>query len=312
MAKHAHEHCDHDHAHGHHHHGPGHHHGFSERLGLAFGLNLTFALIELVGGYFTNSVAVMSDALHDFGDATAIGLAFFMEKKSRQKSDRDFSYGYRRYSTASALITGLVLVAGSVVILIEALPRLWDPQVSEANGMIGLAILGLAVNGFAAWRVSRGVSVNERMIMLHLLEDVLGWAIVLVGAIAIKVFGWLWIDPLLACGLAGWMLWNVSKNLRVVLRVLLQAVPTDLELPAIEEKIKTVAGVTGVHHVHLWSLDGEQHIFTGHVVVDEMSLKDADRIKADVKAMLLKHGISEATLELECVGSGCADPEHAS
>lgn len=309
-----HENCDHDHDHshdGHHHHGPGHHHhGVSERLGLAFGLNLTFALIELVGGYFTNSVAIMSDALHDFGDAMAIGLAFFMEKKSMQKSDRDFSYGYRRYSMASALITGLVLAVGSVVILVEALPRLWAPQPSEANGMIGLAILGLAVNGFAAWRVSRGISVHERMIMLHLMEDVFGWIIVLVGAVAIKIFGWLWVDPLLACGLACWILFNVVKNLKVVVRVLLQAVPTSFDLSEIERKVLRVAGVKGLHHVHLWSIDGQQHVFTGHVVVSEMSLKDADRIKGDVKKLLGKHGISEATLEFETDGSDCADPEH--
>ncbi|HRO67142.1 MAG TPA: cation diffusion facilitator family transporter, partial [Pseudobdellovibrionaceae bacterium] len=192
---------------GHHHH-HGHHHSHEEgsgalgRLGLAFGLNLSFAFIELFGGYWTHSIAIMTDALHDFGDAFAIGLAFFLERLSRKAADRRYSYGYRRFSTAAALVTGFVLVAGSVYILSEAVPRLFAPQTPHATGMIALAFLGVAVNGFAAWRVSRGVSLNEKMIVWHLLEDVLGRVAVLIGAVIIQVTGWAQVDAILACLLA--------------------------------------------------------------------------------------------------------------
>lgn len=305
--------CSHDHGHDHDHshgHGPAHAHGVSSNLALAFALNLGFAIIEFFGGLLTNSVAVMSDALHDFGDAMAIGLAWFLEKKSQQRSDRDFSYGYRRYSTASALATGLILVAGSIFILSEAVPRLWSPEATNAEGMILLAILGLSVNGFAAWRVSRGTSMNEKMIMFHLIEDVAGWAIVLIGAVCMKLFSWVWVDPVLACALAVWILWNAGKNLRAVFRVLLQGVPQGLDIKVLEENIRAVPGVCDIHHVHLWSLDGSRHVFTAHLVVQDIPLRETDRVKNEVKRVLAKQGITEATLEIETIGADCADPHH--
>lgn len=302
--------------HGHHHH---HHHshgkpgeGASGRMWLAFSLNLSFALIELVGGLATNSVAIISDALHDFGDALAIGLALALEKYSHKKSDDAFSYGYRRYSTAAALITGFILVAGSIFILSEALPRLWEPQAPNADGMLALAFLGLTVNGFAAWRVSKGASLSERMIVWHLLEDVMGWTLVLIGALVMKFFDFPRIDAIMACLLALWILFNVARNLRETLRVFLQGVPVGVDVGHLLEHLRDVKGVRGLHHVHVWSLDGEQHVFTGHVIVDPaLGLQETETLKRQIKEHLKQHGFSEATLELEPEGADCVDPLHS-
>lgn len=301
----------HHHHHGHHHHHHSHGDQVSGRLWLAFFLNLSFAVIELIGGYLVNSIAIITDALHDFGDATAIGLAFVLEKISRRAANDQYSYGYRRFSTAAALVTGFILVAGSLYILTEAVPRLFEPQTPFAPGMIALAVLGVAVNGFAAWRVSRGTSLNEKMIVWHLLEDAIGWVAVLIGAVVIQVTGWAQVDAILACLLALWILWNVTRNLRDVLRVFLQMVPPGVNLSKVKSHILQVQGVKDLHHLHVWSLDGEQHILTAHIVVSAvLDVQSLEAKKLEIKKVLKQEGIAEATLEFECEGADCADPHH--
>ncbi|MGZ3818338.1 MAG: cation diffusion facilitator family transporter [Bdellovibrio sp.] len=300
----------HSHSHGHHH----HHHSHGDSVGrmkLALALNFGFACIELVGGMYTNSVSILSDALHDFGDAFAMGLAIFLENLSRKKSDSSFSYGYRRFSTLGALINGMILIVGSVFILTEAIPRLLHPQQPQANGMILLAILGVAVNGLAALRVSKGDSLNERMIMWHMIEDVLGWTLVLVGAIIIKFFNVPQIDAGLAIALSLWILFNVFRNSGDALKVFLMATPRRVQISEVEADILKLNKVEGVHHGHLWSLDGETHIFTAHVVLDPCSsIEDMESIKLQIKKLVGKYGILEATIETELSGAACKDPEH--
>ncbi|MFV3409348.1 cation diffusion facilitator family transporter [Bdellovibrio bacteriovorus] len=306
-SKHAHHH--HSHSHGHHHH---HSHGAAVgRMTFALVLNLTFAVIELIGGLWTNSVAILSDALHDFGDAIAMLLAIILEKVSHKQSDGKFSYGYRRFSTLGAVITGLILVLGSIFILVEAVPRLFAPQQPHADGMILLAFLGVAVNGFAAYRVSKGESLNEKMLMWHMIEDVLGWVMVLVGALVMKFFDVPQLDAGMAIALASWILYNVVRNLREALKVFLMASPSHIQVLDVEKAILEVDQVVGVHHAHLWSLDGESHIFTGHVVVASgAGAADIEKIKNEVKKRVRDFGIVEATIETESDGTHCADPEH--
>ena len=299
----------HHHHHGHHHH---HHGGAGGRLGLAFFLNLSFAIIELVGGLMTNSLAIISDAFHDLGDCFAIGLAWYLEKKSRQKSSSDFTYGYRRLSVMAALITGVILFIGSCLIMVNAVPRLFAPEQPEVPGMIGLAVLGLLVNGAAAFRVSKGESLNERMILLHLLEDVLGWAVILIGALIM-----LWkpvpiLDPVMAIGVAFWVLWNAFHNLKETMKVFLQATPTQFNLSEVESRIRTLAEVRDLHHTHIWSMDGEHHILTTHLIVHEtVTLEQMHDLKGRIKKDLFSQfHIQEATIEIEWPNQKCVDPNH--
>lgn len=277
----------------------------------AFALNLSFSIIELVGGILTNSVAILSDALHDFGDAVAMLLAIGLEKFSHKKSDNHFSYGYRRFSTLGAVITGGILIVGSIMILIEAVPRLVNPQQPHAEGMIALAILGLTVNGYAAYRVSKGESLNEKMLMWHMIEDVLGWAMVFVGAIVMKFFDLPQLDAGMAIALALWIMYNVFRNLRQAVDVFLMAAPANASVADVEALIVKVPGVQAVHHGHLWSLDGQSHIFTGHIVLAVNStVEEVIRIKTEIKKKVKELGIVEATLETEVLGTPCVDPQH--
>lgn len=301
----------HSHSHGHSHSHSHAHGGVVGRMRFALILNLAFAVIELAGGLWTNSVAILSDALHDFGDALAMGSAIFLEKLSHKESDGRFSYGYRRFSTLGAIVTGVVLVGGSIFILMEAIPRLLNPQQPHAEGMIALAFLGVAVNGYAAYRVSHGQSLNERMLMWHMIEDVVGWVIVLVGAIVMKFFDIPQLDAGMAIILSLWILYNVFRNLKDAMSVFLMATPTHVNTEEIAQHIREIKNVVDVHHDHLWSLDGENHVYSAHVVFHaDVSIQEMEMAKAEIKKLVQRFGIVEATVETELQGYDCFDPTH--
>ncbi|MGB3179765.1 MAG: cation diffusion facilitator family transporter [Cyclobacteriaceae bacterium] len=292
---------------GHDHH---HHHHNSDtpirNIRIAFFLNFGFTILEIIGGFYTNSIAILSDALHDLGDSLSLGVAWYFQKVSNKGRDHKFSYGYRRFSLLGAIVNGLVLVAGSVFILTEAIPRLFDPVMPETTGMIVLAVFGILVNGFAVHRLQQGSSHNEEMLSLHLLEDVMGWAAVLVASIIMKFVDWPWLDPLLSILIAMWLLYNVYKNLRKSLRIILQAIPPDTNLSVIKDKLTGLTGVSDVHDMHIWSLDGEYHVLTAHMVVTESSSQtEREKIKQDARQLVKEEGINHATLELENPGEDC-------
>jgi cobalt-zinc-cadmium efflux system protein len=296
-------------AHDHHHHGHYHEHA-SGNIGLAFFLNLGFTVVEIVGGLWTNSIAILSDALHDLGDSFTLGASWLLQRKSRQGRDERYSYGYRRYSLLGALISAIVLLAGSVFILSEAIPRLTSPETPNARGMLGLAVLGVLVNGAAALRLRGDSSLNARIVGLHLLEDVLGWIGVLVVSLVLLVKDIPILDPILSIIITAYVLYNLTRHLRSTLGVFLQAVPGDIDVGEIREKLKTIEGVEEVHHAHTWSLDGEHHVLTAHIVVgDTTTFGQAARIKHEAKDLLKSLHFPHATLEIETLSEECgADP----
>lgn len=281
-----------------------HSHKDVKNLGIAFILNLLFTIAEIIGGFLTNSLAILSDAIHDLGDSFALGMAWFLQKKSKKGQTRKFTYGYRRFSLLGALINGLILTLGSVYIIVLAIPRLIEPEKTEARGMILMAVFGILVNGYAAYRTRKGSSQNERLVSLHLLEDVLGWTAVLIGGIIIYFTSWYLIDPLLSIAIALYILIRVVKNLKLSLEVILQAKPRDISISAIENELKNTNGVLSYHDIHLWSLDGEHGILTLHLVVEQEV--DQFRIKKEVKEKLKVLGIEHTTLEVELAGEDCA------
>lgn len=308
----------HQHDHSHSHSGGHHSHSFSsndssKKILLVFFLNLVFSVIEFIGGFYSQSMAILSDALHDFGDAIAILIAWYLNKKSLQKHNMNLTYGYKRYSTVGALFMGLLLVSGSAIIIFESVPRLWNQSVEpKSELMIYFALLGVAVNGFAALRLMTNKSLSEKMIQWHLIEDAIGWLVVLVGAIVIQFTKWSFIDPLLAIILSIWVIFNVVKNLNSVLKVFLQMTPDGVIVVDIENEIvKNFPQISQLHHTHVWTLDGENHILTTHIVLKESEdLVKVAELKKAIKKLLLKMQIHEATLEFEVLNENCFDPEH--
>lgn len=294
------------HHHDHHHH-HGHHHDHSEgNIKTAFWLNTGFAVVEMIGGLLTNSVAILSDALHDFGDSLSLGLSWYFQRKSRQKRDVSFSYGYKRFSLLGAFINSVVLIVGSVFILREAAERLIHPEVADAKGMMIISILGLAVNAIALFRLQKGSSVNEKVVSLHFLEDVLGWAAVLIGSVVMMFFDVPILDPILSIGIAAFILFNVVKNLRSVFRIVLQGVPDNVSEDQVIQKVSSVKGVKSVHDVHAWSLDGRYNILTMHIVVDDnLSFQDTEQIKNEARHCLQHLNLNHITIEIESEGMHC-------
>jgi cobalt-zinc-cadmium efflux system protein len=290
----------HDHAH------HTHSHHSTSNLKVAFFLNLGFTIFEIIGGCYTNSVAILSDAVHDLGDSLSLGLSWYLDGKSKQKSDHVFSFGYQRFSLLGALVNGTVLVIGSIFILSQTLPRLINPETPDAFGMMWIAIVGVLVNGAAVLRIKDGQSLNERMVSWHLLEDVLGWVAVLIVSVVLQFWDIPILDPLLSLLILGIVLFNVIKNLLETFRVFLQAVPKELDVEALEEKVKKIHKVVGVHHTHIWSLDGAQHVLTIHIVIAEVeSIKAIIDVKSEVKSLLRETGIQHATIEVEFQDEHC-------
>ena len=280
------------------------------RIGFAFFLNLAFTLIEVGGGLWTNSVAVLSDALHDLGDCLALALGWRFQRLSRRTGDAVFTFGYRRFSLLGALVMSILLLAGGIYVLFMAVPRLAAPEPTNATGMLILAGVGIVVNGLAALRMHGGRSLSERLVTWHLLEDVLSWAAVLVAALVMRFFDLPILDPILSIVITGYVLWNVAKRLRETLVIFLEGVPDGVDVREVEDAIRGVPGVCDVHHIHVWSQDGEHHVLTGHVVVPETdSHAEAAATRRRVKEEVKRFGIGHATLEIESRGGPCCDDE---
>jgi cobalt-zinc-cadmium efflux system protein len=292
------------HDHGHHH----HREGANSRIGAAFLLNLVFTIIEFIGGMLTNSTAILADAVHDLGDTLAIALGWLLQHFGGRPASGQFTYGYQRLSLLGALINALILVLGSVWILSEAIPRLQNPPMPDAVGMTWLAVLGVVVNGAAAWRLSGGKTLNEKVLNWHLLEDVLGWVAVLVVSVVLQFADWPILDPLLSIAFTLFILFNVLRNLAITLRLFLQGTP-DVEMNRdVRERLAALPHVTEVHHMHLWSLDGEHHVLTAHLVLDiPISSEAHDRIKESIREACKECNITHTTIELEQLDEICRD-----
>jgi cobalt-zinc-cadmium efflux system protein len=298
---------DHDHEHGHQ-----HTHGISSNLKIAFVLNLLFTIIEFVGGALTNSMAILSDAIHDLGDTFAIGSSLFLENYSEKGRSKKFTFGYKRFSPLAALINSVILLAGSIIIIYETVPRLLQPEAVNAKGMLYLAILGVLINGAAVFRLKKGKSsLNQRTVMLHLLEDALGWVAVLIGSVIMLFWDFPIIDPILSLGIAAYILWNTLRNLKSVLKVFLQATPENVDIEEVNLELKNIPGVTSVHDTHVWSMDGNYHILTTHLVLKEnKTLHEIATIRAAANGVLKKNHIEHATIQCEYEGEVCDLKEH--
>lgn len=280
----------------------------SNRVGWAFFLNLSFTVIEFIGGLLTNSTAIMADAIHDLGDCLSIGSAWVLDNLGSKQADSHFTYGYRRLSLFGALINGLVLVVGSIWVLVEAIPRLTDPVMPHAGGMLGLAVLGISVNGYAAYRLSQGKTLNEKVLNWHLLEDVLGWIAVLIVALVMQFVEMPILDPLLSIGFTLFILINVLRNLWATGRLFFQAVPDRSLAADIRDSIMDVEGVSEIHHLHLWSLDGEHHVFTTHVTASAaIDIGQYSQLKEKLQKALADYDLHHTTIEIELAEEQCRD-----
>lgn len=266
-----------------------------QKIFIAFILNLFFSIFELVGGFLTGSVAILSDALHDFGDATSIGISYFLEKLSAKKPNKTYTYGYLRFSVLGGFLTNTILLISSIFVIYSAILKIITPTPINYNGMIIFAIVGLTVNLVATFFTHGGHSLNQRAVNLHMLEDALGWFAVLVGAIIIKFTNFYIIDPILSIIVATFIAINAVKNLITIFNLFLLKTPKNVPITEILKHLKSIDGVIDVHHFHLSSLDGNVYIATLHLVTEKYD----SIVKQAVKNELKEHGITHSTIEIE-------------
>ncbi len=286
------------------------HHG-EERIASAFWINLIFSVIEIAGGFMTNSISILSDALHDLGDSLSLGMAWYFQKVSKKKRDDKYTYGYRRFTLLGAVINAVILLSGSLLIITTAIPRMANPQPTHSVGMIVLAILGISFNGLAYFRLSHGHSHNEKVVSLHLLEDVLGWVAVLMGGAIIHFTGWFIIDPILSILIAGFIIFNVFRHIRSSWRILLQGIPSHFPSREVSRILSSHDDVISFHDLHLWSMDGENGILTVHIVIDaDTPIQKRRTIKDQIQQSMMKIGIDHCTIEIEHPSEHCVLKSH--
>ena len=272
---------------------------------IAFLLNLCFSIFEILGGLFTNSIAIVSDAIHDFGDSISIGLSYFLERKSKRKPDNKYTYGYIRYSVLGGIITNTILIVGSVLVIYNAILRFINQETINYDGMIIFSIIGIVVNFLAAYFTREGDSLNQKSVNLHMLEDVLGWIVVFIGAIIMKFTNISIIDSILSILVALFIFINATKNFKEIIDLFLEKIPNNIDILELKEHLLKITDVRDVHHIHIWSIDGYHNYATMHVVTDG----DNKKVKELVKEELKEHGISHTTIELESIDEVCVDGE---
>ena len=274
-----------------------------KRILTAFVLNLIFAVFEFIGGALTGSVAIISDSVHDFGDSVSIGISYILEEKSKKEPDDKYTFGYGRYSVLGSLIMTVILIVGSIFVIIHACDRIIHPAEIDYNGMLLFAAFGMGVNFIAAVATRGDGSLNQQAVSLHMFEDVLGWGVVLLGAILMKFTDITYIDPIMSIGVAIFLLVHAFKHFKEICDIFFEKTPDGIDIAELKHHLKEIDGVLDVHHFHLRTLDGVNHIATLHIVTSS----DPAAIKKAVKEELLEHGISHTTVEIETPEEECED-----
>ena len=280
-----------------------------KNMKLAFILNFVFAILEFIGGIFTNSISIMSDALHDLGDSFAIGTGIFFKNISLKKPDKKYTYGYGRFSVIGALINLVVLSVGSTVIIINAISRLFEVEPVNYSGMIIFAVLGIIVNLIGALKTGHSHDISEKVINLHLLEDLLGWILVLVTSIVIGIWDIYILDPILSLILAAFIIVNVIKNFKSVMNIILEKIPVNVDMENIKKEVLNLEGVLDIHHIHIWTIEGNFNYLTAHIYIDKsLSNEVIEKLKEEIKHKLIHLNINHSTLEFEttlCTEKNC-------
>lgn len=279
----------------------------NKNIGLVFLLNTIFAIIEVIGGILTGSILIISDAIHDFADSLSLGVSWYLQKKSKHKADYTFTFGYKRFSLLGALLNAVVLITGSLFVLYESGKRLFNPVTPDPQGMLWLAILGIVVNTYGAYRLKKGESgLNQKVLSWHLLEDVLGWIAVLIVSIILMYKDIPILDPLLSIGITFFILFHVTKNLKKTLMILLDSVPKEVNMDELNKNLLDLNKVKSYHHLHFWSIDDKSVAFSVHLVIEDNSSKETIiELKNKVRDLIKDYNISHFTVQFDFIEENC-------
>ncbi|WP_313962758.1 cation diffusion facilitator family transporter [uncultured Streptococcus sp.] len=269
----------------------------SRNMTIAFLLNLSFAIIEFIFGLLFHSSAVLADAIHDTGDALAIGLSTLFEKISTRKEDRNYTLGYKRYSLLGALLTSVILLVGSTLVIVENIPKLFAPEKVNYDGMLVLGIVAIVVNTAASRVVSHGHSHNESILSLHFLEDILGWLAVVGVSIILRFTDWYFLDPLLSLVIAGFILSKALPKFWENIQIFLDHVPSDVDLSQLYQEIAVLENVRAITQLNVWTTDGLEKYAMLHICLENPNLLAETQVV--LRQRLLAYGIAKVTIQTD-------------
>lgn len=271
---------------------------------LAFFLNLSFSVVEFIFGVIFNSSAVLADAVHDLGDALAIGLSACLETISNRQEDKRYTLGYKRFSLLGAMLTAVILMIGSVLVILENITKIVHPQPVNENGILWLGIIAVAINVLASLVVRKGKTKNESILSLHFLEDTLGWLTVILMAIILRFTDWYILDPLLSLVISIFILSKAIPRFWSALKIFLDAVPEGVETSDLEKDLEALPNVKSVNQLSIWSMDGLENNAIVHICIENW--EQMMETKEAVRQCLEERGVQNITIEVDASQSNHA------
>ena len=300
----------HHHGHGHSHdHGHHHHSANKKALLSSFLLIAIFMVVEVIGGFLTNSLALLSDAGHMLSDAAALGLSFGAIKLGERKATQSKSFGYKRFEIIAASLNGLTLILIAVFIFIEAIRRFQNPPEIQSMGMLSIAVIGLVVNIIAAWLLMSGDkdNLNVRSAFLHVIGDMLGSVGAIVAALVIYFFGWGIADPIASIIVAVLIVISGWRVVKESFHILMEGTPSQVNVKEVRSALLKIAHVRDVHDLHIWSITSGYMSLSCHIAIDKTVGHDTVLHEAQ-KLLHNQFSIEHSTLQVECHDKGCPSP----
>ena len=264
---------------------------------LAFFLNLSYAIVEFIAGGIFGSSAVLADSVHDLGDAIAIGISAFLETISNREEDRQYTLGYKRFSLLGALVTAVILITGSILVILENITKLFNPQPVNDEGILWLGIIAVAINVLASLVVRKGKTKNESILSLHFLEDTLGWLAVILMAIILRFTDWYILDPLLSLVISIFILSKAIPRFWSALKIFLDAVPEGVDIKQVKNDLEQLDHVVSVNQLNLWTMDGLEKNAIVHVCLEE--IEHIEYCKESIRNLLKDYDFQNVTIEVD-------------
>ena len=264
---------------------------------LAFVLNFSFAIIEFIFGGLFGSSAILADAVHDLGDALAIGISAFLESISNREEDSHYTLGYKRFSLLGAILTAVILITGSSLVILENISKLIEPQPVDHEGMLWLGVIAIAINLTASLIVRKGQTKNESILSLHFLEDTLGWLAVIVVAIILRYTNWYFLDPLLSLLISAFILSKALPRFWSTLKIFLDAVPEGVDIQKVKSDLEQLDHVTSINQLNLWTMDGLEKNAIVHVCLEHVNHMEV--CKEAIRTLLKDCGFQNVTIEVD-------------
>ena len=264
---------------------------------VAFFLNLTYAIVEFIAGGIFGSSAVLADSVHDLGDAIAIGISAFLETISNREEDNQYTLGYKRFSLLGALVTAIILMTGSVLVILENVTKILNPQPVNDEGILWLGIIAITINVLASLVVGKGKTKNESILSLHFLEDTLGWVAVILMAIILRFTDWYILDPLLSLVISFFILSKALPRFWSTLKIFLDAVPEGLDIEQVKNGLERLDNVASLNQLNLWTMDGLEKNAIVHLCLEDW--EQMTETKNQVRQLLEERGVQNITIEVD-------------